>query len=80
MNAQLLSPVRDSVQGMARGMALLLFIRVCSDGTEEETLDWLRTNHPAGTENNWQISEEENRRPVPCAEDPDKKTHYFFVC
>ncbi len=60
-------------------LMLLCYQRVCSDGTEQETLDWLRTTSPAGTSNNWQICNEANKRPVPCADNPNR-THYMFTC
>lgn len=74
-----MSSVREGLDPMARGLALLLFLRVCSDGAEHETLEWVRNHHAAGTQNNWQISDEPHRRPVKCDDIPGR-THYFFVC
>lgn len=53
--------------------------QVCSSGTEDEALDWVRSANPAGTTNNWQKSDEESRRPVPCA-NGNGRTHYLFIC
>jgi hypothetical protein len=60
-------------------MAILLLNRVCGECTPEEALTWIQTNHPAGTRNNWQLSTEEHRKPVPCVDNP-KRTHYMFEC
>jgi len=58
----------------------LLGIIVCSSGTEDEALDWVRVHSPAGTMNNWAKVEDpaENQRPLPCAD--GKGTHFFFIC
>lgn len=60
-------------------MAILCLNRVCGECTAEEALEWIQTNHPSGTTGNWQLSTEEHRKPVPCADDP-KRTHYMFSC
>lgn len=57
----------------------LLCIQVCSKLTEEETLEWVRKNSPAGTENNWGLSSEKEHMPIQCVNNSDKK-HYMFVC
>lgn len=53
--------------------------RVCSTGTWDEALEWLRVHHPAGTFNNWSKKEAENCAPVACSNDATKK-HYMFWC
>lgn len=54
--------------------------RVCSSGTWDDALEWVRLHHPAGTSNNWQKkTEPESAMPVICANDPKKK-HYMFIC
>lgn len=53
--------------------------RVCSIGTWDEALEWLRTQNPAGTTNNWHKKEDANCAPVQCADD-EKRTHYMFIC
>jgi hypothetical protein len=57
----------------------ILNIQVCSAGTQEEALHWLRTEREAGTQNNWQIDKRECVAPVKCLEDPTR-THYIFTC
>jgi hypothetical protein len=54
-------------------------IIVCSTKTEEETLEWLRLNRPAGTSNNWRMDFKETSRPLQCASHSERK-HYYFVC
>lgn len=58
----------------------LLGIVVCSSGSEDEALEWVRVNSSAGTMNNWcKIdSPKENELPVKCSE--GKGTHYLFTC
>lgn len=53
--------------------------QVCSTGTEDEALDWLRSASPAGTTYNWQKSDAESHRPVACS-NGGGKMHYLFVC
>jgi len=54
--------------------------RVCSDGTWDEALEWLRLNNPAGTSDNWQKKDNlPQALPVVCANNPGR-THYMFVC
>lgn len=60
----------------------LLNCQVCSTGTEEEALDWLRESHPAGTLNNWlqyDYTENPEMTPVRCLDHPER-THYMFAC
>ena len=57
----------------------LLQAQVCSEGTWDEALEWIRTTNPAGTHNNWQKDESENMAPVPCDDDKNR-THYIFIC
>ena len=57
----------------------LLRAQVCSSGTWDEALDWLRSYHPAGTQNNWQKDERTEVAPVVCADNPDRH-HYVFDC
>jgi len=49
----------------------LLTIQVCSLLSEEETLEWLRINSPAGTSNNWGLQNKESDNylaPIKCTE------------
>ncbi len=57
----------------------LLQAQVCSSGSWDDALDWLRATNPAGTQNNWQKDERPEVAPVACADDA-KNTHYVFVC
>lgn len=57
----------------------LVDAQVCSAGTYDEALEYLRRTSPAGTENNWQKNEEGSFAPLPCADDPGR-THYMFIC
>ena len=57
----------------------LVDAQVCSEGDYDEALDFIRQEHPAGTENNWQKNAEGSYAPVRCAEYPER-THYMFVC
>jgi hypothetical protein len=57
----------------------ILDAQVCSTGTYDEALDWIRKVNPAGTSNNWSKNTEGPFAPVRCAEHPDR-THYMFVC
>jgi hypothetical protein len=53
--------------------------RVCSSGTWDEALQWLRRENPAGTTGNWVKKEQENCAPVKCANNSEM-THYMFTC
>lgn len=53
--------------------------QVCSAGTNDEALEWIRTTNPAGTTNNWQKNNDGPYAPVPCADDKSR-THYMFIC
>ena len=57
----------------------VLQTQVCSEGTWDESLDWLRRTNPAGTENNWQKDERPEVAPVTCEAHPERK-HYLFNC
>jgi hypothetical protein len=57
----------------------LLNCQVCFSGTWDEALEWVKINNPAGTENNWGKSQEENQKPVRCAANSER-WHYMFVC
>lgn len=51
--------------------------RVCSEGTWDQALEWLKKNSPAGTKKNWMKNNNSNFEPTQCADDP-KRTHYMF--
>ena len=51
--------------------------QVCSEGTYDEALAFIRTTNPAGTTNNWSKNEGGAFAPIPCADNP-KRTHYMF--
>jgi hypothetical protein len=53
--------------------------QVCSSGTIEEALEWMRRTNPSGTQNNWQIDPRLEVAPGPCA-DVKGRTHYVFAC
>jgi len=57
----------------------LLNIAVCSIGTIDEALEWVRKESPAGTTNNWCIDDGPAVAPVKCKEFPNR-THYIFTC
>lgn len=57
----------------------LLDAQVCSEGTYDEALEFIRTQHMAGTSNNWSKNAEGKFAPVQCAEHPFR-THYMFLC
>jgi len=58
----------------------ILNARVCSDGTWNEALEWLRATNPAGTQNNWQKKDGlPQALPVKCADNP-ARAHYMFIC
>lgn len=57
----------------------LFLIQVCSEKSEDEALEWIRTVSPSGTTNNWGKTYLAHQRPVACANDP-KRTHYMFEC
>ena len=60
----------------------LLNCQVCSTGSEDEALAWVRKTWPAGTTNNWgkyDYSDHPNMAPVKCEKEPTR-THYMFVC
>ena len=57
----------------------ILNAQVCSAGTIQEALDFIRYTNPAGTQNNWGIDERPEVAPVKCAEYPER-THYIFDC
>ena len=53
--------------------------RVCSSGTYEDALYWIRSRHPSGTAGNWQKHDEGKFAPIPCSDDR-QRTHYMFSC
>jgi hypothetical protein len=57
----------------------LFCIQVCSEGSEKEALEWVKRASSAGTRNNWQKSEEDEHKPITCANDKNR-THYVFIC
>ncbi len=57
----------------------ILNIQVCSSGTIEEALEWVRNEEPAGTTANWGIDDDPRVAPVQCDDHADRK-HYVFVC
>ena len=60
-------------------MNRILQAQVCSSGTWDEALEWIRRVNPAGTENNWKKDERPEAAPVTCDLHDDRK-HYMFVC
>lgn len=52
--------------------------QVCSSGTYDEALEWIRTASPAGTTGNWKKTDEPRYAPVACA-NGGGRTHYIFV-
>ena len=74
------NPVKDENCEITRSS--LLNIQVCSRLSEEETLEWLRENSPAGTTGNWALQRKDSGdylMPVQCSEDSER-THYIFDC
>lgn len=57
----------------------LVQCRVCSNGTWDETLDWVRKENPAGTEMNWHKHSGDNFKPIQCSDD-NTRFHYMFEC
>ena len=57
----------------------LFLTQVCSVLTESATFEWVRTNNPAGTINNWGISSDRNHAPHQCDDYPER-THFMFLC
>lgn len=57
----------------------LMDAQVCSEGTSDEALEFIRTTNPAGTSNNWVKHDEGAFAPITCAEHPER-THYMFQC
>jgi len=57
----------------------LLQCQVCSYGTWEEALDWVRATMPAGTAKNWQKDDRPKAAPVACSKGGGR-THYMFMC
>lgn len=57
----------------------LMDAQVCSAGTYDEALEWLKTTNPAGTHLNWSKNGEGAFAPIACADHPDR-THYMFIC
>ena len=58
----------------------LLNARVCSAGTWDEALEWLRAMHPAGTTGNWSKKDWlPEAAPIAC-DNGDGRTHYMFSC
>jgi hypothetical protein len=57
----------------------MLSAQVCSEGTWDEALAWIRRYNPAGTSNNWCKDTREEVKPVPCEKYPER-THYLFTC
>lgn len=64
----------------------LCYMQVCAvaDATDEEILEVANRENPAGTENGWmevarENDENEQKRPVQCADDPNR-THFILTC
>ena len=57
----------------------LLDAQVCSEGSYDEALDFVRSHNPAGTFFNWGKNEEGNFAPIKCERYPER-THYMFNC
>lgn len=57
----------------------LLDAQVCSEGTYDEALEFIRNDNPAGTKNNWSKNLEGPFAPVKCESYPER-THYMFIC
>ena len=57
----------------------LLNCQVCSEGSWDEALDWVRQTNPAGTQKNWSKDERPEVAPVRCEKFPER-THYVFTC
>jgi hypothetical protein len=57
----------------------ILQAQVCSDGSWDEALEWLRETNEAGTSNNWKKDERPEVAPVKCSDYPER-THYIFDC
>ena len=61
----------------------LVDARVCSEGTYDEALEFIRAYYPAGTQNNWGKNAEGSFAPIACAENAEgrpKRMHYMFIC
>lgn len=61
-------------------------MQVCAvaDATDEEILEVANVENPSGTRNGWskvarEDYENENARPVVCADDPNRK-HFILIC
>lgn len=75
---------------VTRQMFNIFTMQVCAiqDATDEEILEVCNRENVAGTENGWQtvirtpngeFGQEENKRPVPCIDNPDR-IHYLVLC
>lgn len=51
---------------------------VCSSGSINDALEWLRTTHESGTKGNWVIDTRPCVSPVKCNLD-ENKMHYVFT-
>ena len=59
----------------------LLFLQICTSLPLDEATERLNRERPPGTENNrWVLCEDDNCKPVPCADHPETHTHYVFNC
>lgn len=54
-------------------------IQICSEGSYDEALKWVRIHSPSGTRNNWVKDERPEMAPVKCADFPNRY-HYIFRC
>ncbi len=57
----------------------LLQAQVCSEGSWDDALRWIRWENPAGTSLNWGKDERDEIAPVECEKHPER-THYIFNC
>lgn len=62
----------------------LCMMSVCSALDAEKTEEWIRANHPCGTEHGWKISKETHfsggePNPCECNSNPARK-HFLFEC
>lgn len=57
----------------------LVSVQVCTSLSDEDAT--VRMNlTPSGTTHGWQLTDDPDNGPIPCADDPDTHRHLVFVC
>jgi hypothetical protein len=57
----------------------LVSVQVCTSLSDEDATARMNLT-PSGTKGGWQLTDDPNNGPVPCADEPATHRHLIFVC